>query len=80
MSNIFNYGSCMNLFCILRVLYPEAKAYYNQDHIITEIGGIYYDIEGVANPRGYTLFTEWYNKERTSRAFKQMYNANYKIK
>ena len=35
MGDIFSYGSCLNLFIILRNIFPEAKPYFNIDHIIT---------------------------------------------
>lgn len=72
--HMFLNGSCMNLFCILRTIYPQAVAWYNIDHIITEIDGKFYDITGKVSNKGYMLFTDFYNKRRTSRAFTQMYN------
>ena len=44
MVNIFSKGSCYNLFLILKLVFPEAEAYYNSDHIITKIGEKFYDI------------------------------------
>lgn len=79
MEKIFLYGSCINLFMILRVVYPTAVAYYNIDHIITKIGDFYYDITGiVTDTKGYIPFSSCYNKKRTLRAFTQMYFAEYK--
>lgn len=78
MEQIYLYGSCMNLFCILRILYPQAVPYYNIDHVITKIDDYYYDITGKVSPKGYLPFNEFYNKHRTSRAFTQMYNYENK--
>jgi hypothetical protein len=72
---IFLNGSCINLFMILKSFYPEAVPYYNIDHIITRIGASYYDITGRVNPKGYSPFTNFYNKKGTSRAFAEMYNG-----
>ena len=80
MENIFLYGSCMNMFCILRTVYPNAKAWYNANHIITEIEGKFYDITGEVKKGNHLPFTSYYNKRRTSRAFTQMYNAEYIVK
>lgn len=79
MVNIFRYGSCLNLFCILKLIYPEAEAYYNQDHIVTKIDKSFYDISGRVLDRNYRPFTGFYNKRRTSRAFTQMYNAEFSL-
>jgi hypothetical protein len=73
---IFLYGSCLNLFCILRALYPEAEAYSNQNHVLTKIDGKYYDITGRVVPiesDNYKPFTSFHSKRRTSRAFIWMY-------
>ena len=77
---IFTRGSCLNLFCMLRVICPEAKCYYNENHVITKIGDHYYDIKGTKrNLKGYLPFTELYSNKRTSRAFSQMYQATHEI-
>jgi hypothetical protein len=73
MERIFLNGSCINLFVVLKSIYPEAIAYYNIDHIITRIDDYYYDITGRVSPKGYFPFTSFYDKKRTSRAFTQMY-------
>lgn len=80
MAAIFTQGSCMNLFCILRVLHPSAECYYNSDHVITKIDGQYYDINGVVRKtEDYIKFTEVYRKKDARRAFNQMYKANHAI-
>lgn len=80
MENIFLYGSCLNLFCILRVIFPQAKAWYSQKygHTITEIDAKFYDITGrVYKDESYYRFTQIWT--RTSRAFTQMYNGEYNL-
>ena len=79
MVNIFSYGSCMNFFCILRSIYPEAKPFYNMSHVITKIDNNYYDITGQVRKDGHFPFTQIYNKKRTSRSFTQMFNAEFDI-
>lgn len=74
MEYIFLNGSCINMFCILRCIYPEARPWFNIDHVITEIDGKFYDITGQVSSKGYRPFAEFYNKRRASRAFTQMYN------
>lgn len=64
MENIFLKGSCLNFFCILRAVYPQAQPWFNIDHIITEIDGKFYDITGVVSNEGYMPFTQMYLKKR----------------
>jgi len=47
--SVFNYGSCYQLYKILKTVFPEAKPLINLDgqHIVTNIGGINYDINGI---------------------------------
>lgn len=45
---MFTNGSCYKFYLILKEIYPDAVAYYDSDHIITKIGSMYYDIEGIA--------------------------------
>lgn len=82
MVNIFSRGSCLNFFCILHSIYPEAIPYFNISHVISKIDDRYYDITGeVKNveKQDYRLYTNWYNKKNTKRSFTQMYKAEYKI-
>ena len=46
--SIFTKGSCFKLYEILKVLFPDAKAYWSDrdGHCITEIAGDFYDIGG----------------------------------
>ena len=81
MEKIYTNGSCMNLFCILKSLWPEAVAYYNIGHIITKIDDKYYDINGQVfdvQKQAYAPFTSYYPKKGTRRAFNQMYKLKYK--
>lgn len=82
MVNIYTKGSCLNFFCILHSIYPEAIPYFNINHIITKIDDRYYDVTGqVKNieKQNYMKYTEWYNKKGTKRSFTQMYNYEFKI-
>lgn len=40
-------GGCYKFHLILRTVFAEGMGYYNEDHIITKIGDLYYDIYGV---------------------------------
>lgn len=82
MINIFTKGSCLNLFCILRVNYPKAQAWYSHyyGHTITKIDDKFYDINGqVLDTRTYEPFGEKSeaDRKRVSRAWKQMYESNH---
>jgi len=45
---IFTQGSCFRLYKILKLIFPQAKAYWSDldDHCVTKIDGKYYDIGG----------------------------------
>jgi len=79
MTNIFLYGSCLNLFCILRSIYPEAQPWYNVDHVITEIGGRFYDITGSVSNEGYLHFTEVYDTNGRKRAYYEMVRSEFPL-
>ena len=64
MENIFSYGSCLNLFIILRNIFPEAKPYFNIDHIITKIDNKFYDIKGIVlNTKEYKPYEKFFDKK-----------------
>ena len=42
----YTRGGCFRFFLILRAVWPEAEAWYDGDHVVTRIGGRYYDIRG----------------------------------
>lgn len=79
MQNIFLYGSCINLFLILHSVFQDAEPYYNVGHVITKIDNRFYDISGTVSGVGYSKFTSYHNKRRTSRAFIQMFRAELKL-
>ena len=43
---VYAEGSCYHFYLILKEVFPEAKCWYDIDHIITEINGKFYDITG----------------------------------
>lgn len=75
MVDIFTKGSCINMYFLLRIFFPEAKAYYNSDHIITKIDDKFYDITGLVDGRGYLELFEIYSKARVIKAVRQMTRA-----
>jgi hypothetical protein len=75
MENIFLNGSCVNFFCVLRSIHPDAEAFFNIDHVVTRIDGRFYDITGRVSGKGFQPFTAFFNKRRTARSFTQMFNA-----
>jgi len=74
MVNIFSFGGCYNLFSILRLIFPEAVAWTNADHVITQIGNKFYDITGVVKKTS-NHFPLVYNR----RSIRQMLKENYKL-
>lgn len=79
MKTIFTEGSCLNLFLILHSIYPEAKPLFNIDHVITEIDNRCYDITGQVSKKGYSPFSEYYNKKGISKSFSQMLKYDYRL-
>ncbi len=47
-STVYTRGSCFQFYRILKLVFPEAEAYYDMNHVITKIGVHYYDINGLA--------------------------------
>lgn len=47
---IYTGGSCYHFYKILKFVFPEAEAFYDQDHVVTKIDGNYYDITGKISP------------------------------
>jgi hypothetical protein len=43
---IFTEGACYQFYLILKHRFPQAAAYYDNDHVITYIDGHFYDITG----------------------------------
>ena len=43
---VYTEGSCYHFYLILKEVFPTAKCYYDQDHVITKIGNEFYDITG----------------------------------
>lgn len=77
MVDIFEKGSCLNLFIMLRHVFPGAKAFYNSSHVVTRIGKYYYDINGITSGKNYLPITFYHDKRRTSRLFSQMLKSHY---
>lgn len=57
---VYTTGSCYQLYRILKFVFPQANAYYNSDHVITEINGRYYDITGEVEKTNHLLMSEHY--------------------
>lgn len=39
-------NACLKFHRLLKAVYPAGSGYYNSDHVITEIGGDFFDIDG----------------------------------
>ena len=40
-------GGCLKFHILLLRIFPEASGWYNSDHVLTEIDGVMYDIDGI---------------------------------
>jgi hypothetical protein len=77
MEEIYSNGSCYNLYCILKVCFPQAEAYYDGDHVITEIEGCFYDINGEVVPSlNHTLLEDRYSLTTLMKIKHQLYHKN----
>lgn len=72
---VYTRGSCYRFYTILKHLYPQAKAYYNSDHVITEIGGKFYDITGEVSKTNHLPVDDYYSHEYLQ---KLVYDLNEK--
>jgi hypothetical protein len=83
MEKIFLNGSCWNFYRILKSKYPEAKPYYDVNHIITKIDNRFYDITGVVkNNKSYLPFDLKYWKKSVMKQkinFWENYNKSFSI-
>lgn len=46
---VYRYGGCYGFYQILKSVFPEAKAYFDdseKNHIVVKIGDFFYDIKG----------------------------------
>lgn len=57
---VYTTGSCYQFYKILKLIFPQANAYYNSDHVITEIDGRFYDISGAVEKTNHLLMSEHY--------------------
>jgi len=58
---IYTRGGCYQFYLILQSIFPEAKAYYDSDHIITKIGETYYDITGRVKKENHLEVNTYYD-------------------
>lgn len=52
---VYRFGNCYQFYEILKVIFPEAEAFYDGNHVWTKIDGIFYDIKGKTDLNGVTL-------------------------
>ena len=45
-TKIFTEGACFQFYLILRNRFPQARAYYDMNHVVTKIDDKFYDITG----------------------------------
>lgn len=43
---VYTEGSCYHFYLILKEVFPDAEAYYDNYHVVTKIGDKFYDITG----------------------------------
>lgn len=45
-------GECLKFHRLLKAVFPDATGYYNSDHVITEIDGSFFDLDGTVDQIG----------------------------
>lgn len=56
---VYTQGSCYNFHLILKEVFPDAVAYFEDEHIVSKIEDKFYDITGEVEPQNeFILFEE----------------------
>ena len=77
---IYKSGSCYNFYLILKYVFPQSKPYFDENHIITEINGKFYDITGeVTKSNKHIEFESYYYGNNQQIIEQQLYSANAKL-
>ena len=65
-------GGCLKFHRLMKAVFPDANGFYDSNHVITEIDGEYFDIDGlIEDPVGY-LPIEDFGAEYIESAFRDM--------
>ncbi len=62
-------NGCLKFHKLLAAVFPDSHGYYNSDHVITEIDGDFYDVDGVVEQFGGYLPLEEYGQEFIENVF-----------
>lgn len=62
-------GGCLKFYRLLKMVFPEARGYYNSEHVITEIEGDFYDIDGIVENYGSYLPIDDFGDELINQSF-----------
>ena len=73
---VYTQGSCYKFYLILKEAFPQAKAYYNSDHVITEIDGKFYDITGEVKKTNHLLVSDHYPNSSIKDCIYILHNSN----
>lgn len=68
---VYTRGSCYQFYIILKTAFPQADAYYNSDHVITRIGGRFYDITGEVERTNHLRMSEHYPESKVKECYYQ---------
>lgn len=44
------HGGCFKVFLAIKQAFPDAEPWYDSNHVITKVGGEFYDIRGQVEP------------------------------
>jgi len=62
-------GGCLKFHRLLKAVFPDATGYYNSDHVLTEIDGDFYDIDGATADIGGFIPIDEYGDEFIEKVF-----------
>lgn len=60
---VYTQGGCFDFYKIIKAVFPAAEPWYNVDHVITEVGGNYYDITGKVDKTDHYFMLDHYQIE-----------------
>jgi hypothetical protein len=71
---VYTQGSCYQFYKILKHVFPTAEAYYNSDHVLTEIDGKFYDITGEVEKTNHLRVKDHYDEAKLNKLIYKLWN------
>lgn len=72
-------GGCWRFHRLLKAIWPDARGWYDHDHIITEIDGRCYDINGPAERTKDFIEADEFGEQYFEKAFRETRNGKWRM-